>query len=118
MARQRLGKTLAGHDARADIGHDRPQPAEIGIGGQQFEAVIDPRAGAQQQREVAGENRDVFGLGLVEQAEGAPRRAAVFQRDVVDQHQAEPLDPLRDIARGGGCDRTGDQFAIAALSAR
>ena len=56
VPRQRLGKALAGDDARPDIGDHRPQPAEIAVGGEQFEAVIDPRAGAQQQREVAGEN--------------------------------------------------------------
>ena len=62
MPRQRLGKAFAGDHARADVGDHRPQPAEIAVGGEQFEPVIDPRAGAQQQREVAGEDRDVFGL--------------------------------------------------------
>ena len=71
MPRQRLGKALAGHDMRPDVGDHRPQPAEIAIGGEQFKPVIDPRAGAQQQREIAGEKRDVFGLRLVEEAEGA-----------------------------------------------
>ncbi len=114
MPRQRFRKTLAGNDARPDIGHHRPQPAEIAIGGEQFEAVIDPRPGAQQQRHVARENRNVLGLGLVEQAaEGVARRAALLQRDVVDQHQTETLDPLRDVAGRGCGDRTGDQFAIA-----
>ena len=76
MPRQRLGKALAGHDARADVGDDRPQAAEIAVGGQQFEPVIDARAGAQQQREVAGEDGDVFGVRLAEQAEASalPRR--------------------------------------------
>ncbi len=117
VPRQRFGETLAGDDARADIGDHRPQPAEIAVGGEQFETVIDARAGAQQQREIAGENGDVFGLGLVEQAEGAARRAALLQRDVVDQHQAEPLDPLRDIARRRRGDRAGDQFAVAVQGA-
>ena len=71
MPRQGLGETFAGDDARADIGDHRPQPAEIAVGGEQFEAVIDPRARAQQQRKIAGENGDVFRLGLVEQAEDA-----------------------------------------------
>ena len=113
MPRQRLGETLARDDPRPDIGDHRPQPAEIGIGGKQFEAVIDPRAGAQQQREIAGEQRNVLGLGLVEEAEGAVRRAALLQRDVVDQDEAEPLDPLRDVAGRGCGDRAGDQFAVA-----
>ena len=55
VPRQRLGKTLAGHDMRLDVGDDRPQPAEIAIRREQFEPVIDPRAGAQQQRKIAGE---------------------------------------------------------------
>ena len=114
MPRQRFGEAFAGDDVRPDVGDHRPQPAEIAIGGKQFEAVIDPRAGAQQQREVAGENRDVFGLRPVEKAEDAAgRAAALLQRDIVDQHQAEALDPLRDIARCSGRDRAGDQFAIA-----
>ena len=112
MPRQRLGKALAGDDARADVGDDRPQPAEIGIGGEQLQPVIDAGAGAQQQREVAGEDGDVFGLRPVEEAEHAARRAALFRRDVVDQHQAEPLDPLRDVAGRRRGDGAGDQFAV------
>ena len=103
VTRQRFGETFAGDDMRPDIGDHRPQSAEIPVGGEQFEAVIDTRAGAQQQREIAGENRDVFRFGLVEQAEGAASRAAaLLEGYVVDQHQTEPFDPLCDIA---GCRR-------------
>ena len=82
---------------RADLGDDRPQAADIAVGGQQFQAVIDARAGAQQQRKVAGENRDVLGPRLVEQAETAPRRG-VFHRERFDQHQAEALDAPRHVS--------------------
>ena len=32
-------------DARPDVGDDRTQPPDIGVGGEQFERVIEPRAG-------------------------------------------------------------------------
>ena len=105
MPRQRLGKALACDDARPDVGDDRAQTSEIGIGGEQLEPVIDPRTGAQQQRQITREQRDILRLRLVEDAEGAPRRAALFQRDVVDQDEAKALDPLRNFARCGCGDR-------------
>ena len=71
-------KAFAGEHAGADLGHDRAQAADVAIGGQQFEAVIDAGAGPQQQRQVAGEDGDVLGARLVEQAEAQRRGAALF----------------------------------------
>lgn len=112
MPRQRFGKALARNDPRTDVGNDRAQPAEIGIGREQLQSVIDAGAHTQQQREVACEDGDVFRLRPIEQVEYTAGRAALFQRDVVDQHETEPLDPLRDVARRGRGDSTGDQFAV------
>ncbi len=114
MARQSVRETFARHDMRPDFGHHRPQPAKLLVGGEQFQPVIDPRTGAQQQREVAGEDRDILGLRLAEQAENAACGiSALFQRNIVDEDETEAFDPLRDIARRGCGNRTGDQFATA-----
>src|SRR5882757_2829006 len=103
---------------RPDIGDYRPQPAEIAVGCEQLEAVIDSSAGAQQQRKIARENRDVFRLGLIKDAEDAARRTAtLLERNVIDQHEAEALDPLRDIAWRRRRDGARDQFATAVESA-
>ena len=46
-------------------------------------------------------------------ANTAARRAAFLQRDIVDQHETETLDPLGDIASSRRGDRSRDEFAIA-----
>ena len=56
----RLGETLARKDRRLDLEDDRAQPADVHVVGEQFQRVIEPRAGLHQQREIAGENGDVL----------------------------------------------------------
>ena len=47
--------------AAVDLRDGRSQAADVCLAGEQFERVVDARAGLQQQREVAGEDRHVLG---------------------------------------------------------
>ena len=75
MMRQRIGEALARQDARADLGHDRPQPADVDVGCQQLEPVVEARAGLEQQRKVEREDRHVFGARGAAEGQGKARAA-------------------------------------------
>ena len=55
MRTGRLGKALAAQERRAQFANDGARMADIGIVGEQFERVVEPCAGLQQQGKIAGE---------------------------------------------------------------
>ena len=73
MARNRVSEALAGKNCRRSIflvvGRIRPISE---VGGEQFQRLVDPGAGAQQQGEVAGEDGDVLRTRPRKQREAFP----------------------------------------------
>ncbi len=112
MAADRLGEALAGEHAGADLRHRPAQPADVLVGGEQFEPVVEPRARLEQQREVAGENGDVLGARRIEGRQRDARgRAAPGLGDRIDGNEAEIFDAMGDFADGRGRDRADDDLA-------
>ncbi|MGY4361489.1 hypothetical protein ACVW0J_007982 [Bradyrhizobium sp. i1.7.7] len=64
LARKRFGKALAGHDRGLDGIDDRTKPADVHIACEQFERIIQPGTGLQEQSKVAREDRDIRGPRL------------------------------------------------------
>jgi len=76
-----FGKALARQNRRRDLADGRAHPADVDIGGEQVQRVVDARSRAQQQGEVASEDRHVFGARPREQRKidaSADLRAALF----------------------------------------
>ena len=74
------------------------QPADVLVAGKKFERIVEPRAGLEQQREVAGEDGHVLAARLVEQADGEVRnRRAAVAGNGLDRNEAEIFDPMRDL---------------------
>ena len=67
MLRDRLGETFACQNAGADFVYDRPQSSDIAVVGEQLQPIVKAGACLEKQREVAGENRDVFRARPVEE---------------------------------------------------
>ena len=76
MARDRVGEAFAGHDVGADLCDNGMQPADVPVAGKKLQRIVEPRAGLEQQREVAREDGHVLTAGLVEQTEGEVRNRA------------------------------------------
>ena len=82
MFGHRVGEALAAEQRRTQLRDHRAQPADIGVAGQEFERVVETRAGLQQQREIAGEGRHLGGARLAEQAKATEPDAARFSSTV------------------------------------
>jgi len=99
MRSERFSKALAGKKRGAQFADHRTQPPDIGVGRQKLKRVVEPRAGLQQQGEVARENGDFRRGRLVEQAEAAPARDAALLLDGLDRQQAQIFDTCGHLSQ-------------------
>ena len=107
MLGDRVGETLARQDAGADLAHDRAQPPDIAVVGEQLQPGVEARACLEKQRQVAGENRDVFRPRPVEECDRDARNAhGAFLGDRFDRDKAEILDAMGDFRRGRSGNRS------------
>ena len=113
MVRNRVSEALSGKNCRGHLPRRRPHSADIKIGGEQFQRLVDPGAGAQQQGEVAGEDGDVLRARPRKQREAFPalNRRFVVLGDQVDRDQTQILDAPPDFRRGRRCDRPANDLA-------
>ena len=111
MRTSRLGKALAAQERRAQFANDGAQTADIGIVGEQFERVVEPCAGLQQQGKIAGEGRDLRSTGLAEDAKSGGRRGGARLLHRLDRQQPQIFDAGRDFGRGRRRQRAVDDFA-------
>ena len=114
--RDRVGETLARRGSAAVIAGDgRAHAADVGVGREQFQRVVDPRAGAQQQREIAGEDRDILRRAGRENSaklpSGAPARASLSSATVSIGIRPRYSMRRRDLRRGRRGERAADDFA-------
>ena len=112
-------KLSPAENCRRNLACRRPHAADVGVGRQQFQCVVNSRAGAQQQSEIAGENRNVFRSRPRKKREltSALDLRVVFLSDRVDRDQPQILDAPADFRRGRRRDRPADDLADLAQGA-
>jgi hypothetical protein len=110
MMRERLAEAFTRQDAGAHLGDDGAQAADVRVGGEQLQRIVEPRAGFQQQREVEGEDGDVLSLCTLAEREERRGDRGTILGDGVDRDEAEILDAARDFGRCGRSDFTGDDL--------
>ena len=112
-ARDRVGEAFAGKDRGGDLCRRGSHAAEVRVGREQFQRVVDSGARAQQKGEIAGEDRHVFRTRPREERElvGAFDPRLTFFRDLVDRDQTEIFDPPADLRRRRRRDRSTDDLA-------
>ena len=119
MMQQRFRQAFAGEHAAADLRHHRTQAPNVDVDGEQIERIVDARAGLEQQRQIAGENRDVLGACGRENSEKLSRTfsAPARFRDGFDRDEAEIFDAIGDFRRGRRGQQSAHQFATLRQSA-
>jgi len=112
IGRDRVREAFARQQRRVQLSDHGPQPPDIGVTGQEFQRVVEPRAGFQEQRQVPREGRDLGGARLSEQAETAGTGSRALVLDGFDRQQMQIFDAAGDLGQGRRGDRAVDDLAV------
>ena len=102
VIRNRTREALAGQNRSPEFADHRTKPADIRVISEQFESVVQTRAGLQEKGQVSGERRHFRRAWSTEKTETGPRsgnRCLVF--DGFDRQQPEVLDAVSNLRRRG-----------------
>ena len=112
VMRNGIRKAFAGEHRGADLGDHRPQPPDINVRREQFERVIEPGAGLQQQRQIEREDGDIFGARPPPEPKPSGRRGrGAILGHAVDWDETEIFDAVGDFCCGRRRDRAAHEFA-------